>query len=236
MEPSPGRLRWRALRGHVAAEACAGAGARRGAAASWRAPACAGWLGARPGLCSHGGGQVHHRRAERGRGGLQQCKGISTPGELPVAMGAHPGVSPTGKSSGAGARPGHPISSGLPEWQRCSRNCGSPRIALGGCRTPTLLMPNPTEQPAAGISPVSPQHSCCWRNQGSREGHVEPPMASQPPEPSQRLCTGSHHSAAPRPCRRRPGLRLQSRRHGAWLTSESWLQRGRSGREGNKSK
>lgn len=100
---------------------------------------------------------------ERGAGAgcSLRCKGISSAGELPGGMAAHP-------EPCAGARPGHPLSLGLPEQRRHSRRCGGPRIPLGGCCPPTpphLRRPHwSSQQLTARISPVFPQRPRCWRN------------------------------------------------------------------------
>lgn len=136
----------RMLSRHVAPEACAGAGARRGAAASWPPPARAGWLSAGPWLRSHRGGQVKPWCVQRGRGWLQPAlqKHRAALGSC-LWLRVHVPVVPLPAvpEMCARAQPGHPH-------------------PVGSRRGPTSPEPSPLtshprrQQLAAWISPISP--------------------------------------------------------------------------------
>lgn len=175
-----------------------------------------------------------------------RCKGTGSPSELPAAVGACPRGARATSWGTAGASPllrAPGAAEAQPElWEHQDPPWGlrSP--------SPSLITPAVPEQPGAD-SRYFPQfpHSAHAAGEiracpSSREGHEEPPMASQPPErrdPPSPAAAGPAPASTPAPSfggalavPARPGWRQQSPRRGAWLTSESWLRRGRSGREG----
>lgn len=127
-------LRWRELCGHVAPEACAGAGARecRSQARGGRQLAgCA--LDQRPAVsaCMEVA-KLNPPCMERGR--ELRSKGISSPGVLPMAMVPIP-VTPWGRTlQSQRHEPGNHPSAGLLERWRHSWNI---EVLLGTCCTPT---------------------------------------------------------------------------------------------------
>lgn len=187
--------------------------------------------------------------AQRGAGDgcSLRCKGVGSAGELRRGRGCiTPPASAVVPVQHAGARPGYPLSFGLPERQRRRRRCGGSGIPFGGCHPPNPLPThtNPTGA-ARGRQPGFPHGSHAAgeirAHPSAGEGHrgatdgvtaTGVPGPTQPlrgrGSPSQRLCTGSHHSAARRLCRHSPGLRQQSPRHRA---GGSQVNRG-SGGEG----
>lgn len=211
-----GRLRWRALHRHVAPEACAGAGARQGAAASWPAPACR--TGSVPGpvsACTVVAKLTPCARRRAGAGCSLRHKGVGSPRELPGGVGACPGGTPAGKPCSAGAScrstarappllraPG--AAEAQPEvWGTLDPPWGLPSP------NPSPLAPIPPEQPAAdspdfpaaptllekyGLVPAPARDTRslrCHRNRQSTGTHPVPPRQAGP---SPRLCTGNQHS------------------------------------------